>query len=101
MASGSAAPSIFLSHEWFDAASAWARLESTLLLHVGRRGESVIGILPLIRARRPRHRARRLELLTVPDTQLSDLIAASDDLAQVAEALAVELSSRRDWDVLD
>jgi CelD/BcsL family acetyltransferase involved in cellulose biosynthesis len=101
VASRSAAPSIFLSHEWFDAAWAWRRLNSTLLLHVVRRGESVIGILPLIRAHGPSNRARRLELLTVPDTQLSDLIAACGDLAQVAEALAVELSSRRDWDVLD
>jgi len=101
MASSSAVPSIFLSHEWFDAAWAWRRLDSTLLLHVVRRGESVIGILPLIRSHGPRHRARRLELLTVPDTQLSDLVAASGDVTQVAEALAVELSSRRDWDVLD
>jgi CelD/BcsL family acetyltransferase involved in cellulose biosynthesis len=101
MARGSAMPSIFLSHEWFDAAWAWRRLDSNLLLHVVRRGESVIGILPLIRAHGPRHRVRRLELLTVPDTQLSDLIAASGDVAQVAEALSVELSSRRDWDVLD
>jgi CelD/BcsL family acetyltransferase involved in cellulose biosynthesis len=101
MASGSAVPSIFLSHEWFDAAWAWRRLDSTLLLHVVRRGEAVIGILPLVQAHGRRHRARRLELLTVPDTQLSDLIAASGDLVQVAEALAEELSDRRDWDVLD
>lgn len=102
LASESVTPSVFLSHEWFDAAWAWRRLDSNLLLHVVRRGDAVLGILPLIRASHaPRHHTRRLELLTVPDTQMSDVIAASGDLAQVTEALAADFSSRSDWDVID
>jgi len=93
-------PSVFLSHEWFNAAWAWRRLDSTLDTLIAREAGRVVGILPLIRNRHPRDGSRRLELLTVPDTQLCDLIAASGDLPDVTEAFAATLAARHDWDTL-
>jgi CelD/BcsL family acetyltransferase involved in cellulose biosynthesis len=93
------APSIFLRHEWFSAAWAWRRLDSTLALIVARNDGKLAGVLPLIRSA-PRNKERRLELLTVPDTQVADLVAARGELADVAEAFAAALARRKDWDTL-
>jgi len=91
---------IFLSHEWFAASWAWRRQDSTLCLQVARRGGHTVGILPLIRERNPQERCRRLELLTVVDTQVADLIAAPADLAEITQAFAESLTMQRDWDIL-
>jgi CelD/BcsL family acetyltransferase involved in cellulose biosynthesis len=91
---------IFLSHEWFAATWAWRRQDSTLCLQVARRGGHTVGILPLIRTRNPHERCRRLELLTVVDTQVADLIAGPADLAEITQAFAESLTLRRDWDIL-
>jgi CelD/BcsL family acetyltransferase involved in cellulose biosynthesis len=93
--------SVFLRHEWFSAAWAWRRLDCDLRLFVVRTNGALVGVLPLI-CRRPSERgARKLELLTVPDTQLSDMLAAPTDASEVAKALAGALAGRRDWDLLD
>ncbi|HEV2008725.1 MAG TPA: GNAT family N-acetyltransferase [Burkholderiales bacterium] len=93
-------PSVFLSHEWFTAAWAWRRLDSTLHTLAARDGERVVGLLPLISVQQPASASRSLEMLTVPDTQLCDLIAAPGDLDAVAEAFAAALAAQRDWDTL-
>lgn len=89
----------FLSHDWCSAAFAWRCLDSDLHLQVARRAGRIVGILPLIRIRDGR-RLRRLELITVPDTHLADLIAAPSDYRNVADALASALAMRSDWDTL-
>src|SRR5216684_2519795 len=94
------ASNIFLSHDWFTAAWAWRRQDSTLCLQVARRGGRAVGILPLICKRNPQERYRRLELLTVVDTQVADLIAAPADLLEITQAFAESLAVRRDWDIL-
>jgi len=90
----------FLSFDWFAAAWAWRRLDSTLALHVIRKREHTIGLLPLIRNHERRNGVRRLELLTVPDTQITDVVAAKQDITDVCEAVARHLAARKDWDVL-
>jgi len=46
--------------------------------------------------------ARRLEFLSVPDTQFCDLICDGADAAEVSRAMVMALSDRaREWDVLD
>jgi len=91
--------SVFLRHEWFAAAWAWRRLEASLHVLVARRGGRVAGILPLIRANRSGR--REFELLTVPDTQVADLLCAPDDAGDVADAFASELTSDASfWDTL-
>lgn len=88
---------VFLSHEWATAAWAWRRLECSLALLVLRDAASVVAVLPLIR---PNASPRRLELLTVPDTQFADLIVAGSHATEAAEAFAAALALARDWDVL-
>jgi CelD/BcsL family acetyltransferase involved in cellulose biosynthesis len=101
IATNTAGSSLFLSHEWFDAAWAWRRLDAALELMVVRRAGQLIGILPAVRNKRAGRGGRRLQLLTVPDTQMTDVIASNSDLPQVADALASALAHRRDWDVLE
>ncbi len=93
--------SVFLRHEWFAAAWAWRRLQASLFIMIVRDGGRIAGILPLIHVDRSRPRRRDFELLTVPDTQVADLICAPGDADEVADALACELASTTCfWDTL-
>jgi CelD/BcsL family acetyltransferase involved in cellulose biosynthesis len=97
--------SVFLRHDWFDAAWQWRQRETatTLAILCVSRGGQLIGILPLLqRSERVQGMSRRvLEFLTVPDNQLCDVLAAEGQQSAVAEALANELAIRRgDWDAL-
>jgi CelD/BcsL family acetyltransferase involved in cellulose biosynthesis len=100
LARQSIAPSVFLTHDWFEAAWAWRRLDSTLELNVASKAHRPIAILPLIRNRIGKKRPRCLELLTVPDTQLSDLIASPEAASEASEAIATAVAARADWDIL-
>src|ERR1700730_16976649 len=73
-------PSLFLLHEWFDAAWAWRKRDGSLFVLCAYESDQLVGILPLLSLRQieSSNQARRLEFLTVPDTQLCDLIARSD-----------------------
>lgn len=95
--------SVFLHHEWFDAAWAWRKESAQLFIMVARAGKQVVGILPLIQTSKAQRflRLRALEFLTVPDTQLCDLIADKDHRTSVAGAFCEELHRRRNaWDLL-
>jgi CelD/BcsL family acetyltransferase involved in cellulose biosynthesis len=95
-----APPSLFLLHEWHSAAWAWRQLDSSLVVLIAEARGRIAGILPLVR---PAHRvsgARRLELLTVPDTQRSDLITAPTAGERVAEAFAEAITRLGGWDTL-
>ena len=100
VAGGSEPSSVFHRHEWYSAAWAWRQLDSTLTLLVAESKGRLAGILPLIRPSQEHGRDRRLELLTVPDTQSADLIVSPDDGELVAATFAAELARRRDWDTL-
>jgi CelD/BcsL family acetyltransferase involved in cellulose biosynthesis len=95
--------SVFLRHEWFDAAWQWVKQNADLSILCMSDGRDLVGICPLIR-RRSRHRGlvtRTLEFLTVPDTQLCDILVASERRQDVLEALIQYLGQRRrEWDVL-
>lgn len=97
--------SVFLRHEWFDAAWQWREHNNAARLAIlcVYQGSQLVGIFPLIaQTVRTDGMARRvLEFLTVPDNQLCDIIAEESGQATVVEALAAELASRRkEWDVL-
>lgn len=97
------ARSVFFQHEWFDAAWAWRREDSSLFVLLAWEDDGLAGILPLVRVRaRGRFPAlRSLEFLAVPDTQFCDLIAAPEDRSRAAEAFCAELHRRRNqWDRL-
>lgn len=81
--------SVFLRHEWFDAAWAWRQQDSQLrVLHV-HDSQRLLGIVPLVLRRQtgPGLRPRVLEFLTVPDTQLCDLLCAPEDRPAIVRAL--------------
>jgi CelD/BcsL family acetyltransferase involved in cellulose biosynthesis len=92
--------SIFFQHEWFAAAWAWRRHDALLHMLIGCRGNSVVGILPLIRRVDPPSRIVEYELLTIPDTQLADMLCAPADADEIVNAFAAALGSDRRWDTL-
>jgi hypothetical protein len=96
-------PSVFLFHEWFSAAWEWRKLDSSLLVICAYDEERLVGVLPLVLqpADSRGFGIRRAELLTVPDTQLCDLLVAPAYANVVPEALATELLRQRArWDLL-
>ena len=95
--------SVFLTHEWFDAAWQWAGLDAKLHVLCARRDGMLIGALPLVlRRRQVRSIERRvLEFLTVPDTQMCDVLARPEDEGAACETFARALGcSKTPWDVL-
>jgi len=95
--------SLFLAHEWFDAAWQWRQATSRLYLLCYYRAQRLAAVLPLVAhvAKVRGVAVRELAFLTVPDTQWCDLIAPSSDAAEAADAFASELRRRqREWDVL-
>jgi CelD/BcsL family acetyltransferase involved in cellulose biosynthesis len=104
LAAASPARSVFLRHEWFDAAWQWRKSDCELRLLCVHDGDGVLrGLCPLVRWVRntPLPGTRVLEFLAVPDTQACDVLARPADLRGVAEAMAVELGrSRGEWDML-
>ncbi len=94
--------SVFLTHEWFDAAWQWRRTRSRLHLLCLFDAQRLTAVLPLV-AQTAKVRGfpvRELSFLTVPDTQWCDLIVSETQAADAATSLASELQRRRDWDVL-
>lgn len=98
------APAIFLTHEWFDAAWQWAKYDSEAWLLAIWQDQALIGVLPLMRRRTPYRgiSLRKLEFLSVPDTQLCDLIAAPTRAEAIAQSVAGYLVEQKEaWDILD
>lgn len=95
--------SVFFRHEWFEAAWAWRKQDSHLFILLAQCGEEIVGILPLIRtAKKQRFLTLRcVEFLTVPDTQICDLIIAPQRRVRVIDIWREALDSRRgEWDLL-
>jgi CelD/BcsL family acetyltransferase involved in cellulose biosynthesis len=95
--------SVFLTHEWFDAAWQWRRLKGALRILCGYRGHELVALLPLVleASGSPWRRVRQLEFLTVPDTQFCDLIVREQDRDAAAQTFAAALQRRRgEWDVV-
>jgi CelD/BcsL family acetyltransferase involved in cellulose biosynthesis len=92
-----ATPSVFLAHDWFRAAWAWRCRDSELCILAVRRASALVGVLPMIRGLEAK---RTLALLTVPDTQVCDVLVVPEMADEVCAALTRALAKRRDWDVL-
>ena len=94
--------SVFLRHEWFAAAWQWRREDAALRIICVYRESTLVGVLPLLALRPGKGNTRcELELLTVPDTQVCDLLAAPGDEKAVASACVWFLRRRTQaWDVL-
>jgi hypothetical protein len=97
--------SVFLRHEWFDAAWQWCKhVDAThLSILCAYNGTHLVGIFPLLRrTKRAGGMSRHvLEFLTVPDNQFCDIIVDGPNELVVAEAMAAELTTRSStWDVM-
>ncbi len=94
--------SVFLRHEWFDAAWQWASTDSQLYIIAIHESDSLIGIAPLImRIAADDSKLRTLSFLTVPDTQSCDILAEPKRRGEVIRLVLRELGRRGDWDVLN
>lgn len=95
--------SLFLAHEWFDAAWQWRQATTRLYVLCYYRAQRLAAVLPLAaQAANARGVAvRELTFLTVPDTQWCDVVVAESDVEDAVAAFASELQRRQaEWDVL-
>lgn len=96
--------SVFLRHEWFDAAWQWEKTSARLNFLCFYRDSTLIGTAPfVVRSAAVGGVAfQTLTFLTVPDTQIADLLSAKPNLPAVCRALARELRAQRnEWHVLE
>lgn len=94
---------VFLTHEWFDAAWQWCGLDAQLRVLAVYRNEVLVGACPLVlrHIRVRRIPMRRLEFLTVPDTQSCDFLIAPGEGEAVTAAVAAWLRQHAsEWDTL-
>ena len=95
--------SVFCRHEWFDAAWQWARQTAELFVLCYVIGEELTAVFPLICGYRRAGgvRVRELRFLTVPDTQICDIIVPEQYRADAYHAFSAYLADQRaHWDVL-
>jgi CelD/BcsL family acetyltransferase involved in cellulose biosynthesis len=96
--------SVFLRHEWIDAARQWPFPGDRLLILAFWRGDQLVGACPLRLAtrRQGRSRVRHLGFLRVPDTQECDIPMAADYRRAVVQGLSRWLRQTKGWwDILD
>lgn len=95
--------SVFLRHEWFDAAWQWLRASAELCVLAIYDGGQLIGIWPLV-VKQSKHRGiriRSIEFLCVPDTQECDVLSASGERERVLDhGVAFLISGKIEWDTL-
>ena len=75
-------------------------MSAHLHILVARRGSHVVGVLPLIRRSDTSSRIVEYEMLTIPDSQVCDVVCAPADAVQVTGAFAAKLGDDARWDKL-
>lgn len=104
LARASGLDSVFLRHEWFDAAWQWLKGSASMRVLCVRSGGALVGVCPLMIVAGawkgvPIRVARFIE---VPDSQACDIISGAADRARVcAELLARLRDIKGEWDVLE
>ncbi|WP_280833637.1 GNAT family N-acetyltransferase [Mycolicibacterium frederiksbergense] len=91
----------FLSHEWYGAMAAVPTLIASAEALVCRRGEAVVGLLPVEITVRDGLRTLGVAGWHWFTPDHLDVVAAPEDQHDVARHIATHLAGRRDWDVLD
>jgi CelD/BcsL family acetyltransferase involved in cellulose biosynthesis len=103
LAQATDASSVFLRHEWFEAAWAWLKQDCELFVLCVCRNGAILGICPLVQ-RRFKYRSipvRAIEFLSIPDTQVCDILAYTEHRDDVVVVLASHLCSiAHEWDVI-
>ena len=92
--------SIFLKHEWFDAAWQWCKQSSALRILRCFRGSDLVAIAPLSSTKLKGQFVSytRLSVIHVPDSQQCDIVVSDEDSALAVASIIEYLSSRTDWD---
>lgn len=94
--------SVFFNHEWFDAAWQWERLDSQLHIFAFFQDTHLVGIAPFtIRREGPWPAQRTLRFLSVPDTQVCDILVMPGSRQRIIDRLFDELTTSRDWDTVE
>lgn len=100
---GGDAPSVFLTFEWLDAAARWRQADAEFVLLTVHRADQVLGVVPLLQTIARAHGIvyRELQFLSVPDSQLCDIICAPQHIHAVLDAVVHFLVREyQDWDLL-
>lgn len=96
--------SVFMRHEWFEAAWQWLKNDCRMYLFIVYKDDIPIAIGPFAnKITRKRHlKIRVIQFLAIPDTQCCDILAAEEHRADAANAIVDLLYQLRgDWDHLD
>ena len=96
--------SVFLRHEWFEAAWEWWRSDCQLHILCAYRDQDLVGICPLVCRAYDMGaiRVRAVKFLTVPDSQMIDFIGPTTDRHAVCEAVVAYLVDNRcDWELIE
>lgn len=91
----------FLSRQWYGAMAAVPALISSAEALVCRRGDAIIGLLPVEIIVRDRLRTLGVAGWHWFTPDHLEVVAAPEDRQEVAHHIAAHLASRRDWDALD
>jgi CelD/BcsL family acetyltransferase involved in cellulose biosynthesis len=97
-------PSPFVRHEWFEAAWRWRRESADLRVLTVRDGADLVAVWPLCTERRKvaGFSVRVLTFITVPDSQLADVVASPERVDDAVAALGRYLSDvAGQWDLLE
>ena len=95
-------PSVFLRHEWFDAAWQWCKNTSNMRLLCTFQGSDMIAVAPIVATELRKHLIlhSQLSFIQVPDTQECDVVASDDNSAIAVTSVIEYLSNRKDWDIV-
>ncbi len=93
--------SVFLTHQWFDAAWQWRKLDSSMQILTVRSKGSIVAIAPFVITVTTLSgvQLRCLEFLSVPDTQECDILCRSGYEQSAAASIARYLRHSADWDI--
>lgn len=100
--SGRSRPSVFLRHEWFDAAWQWCGQSSNISLLCCYRDTELVAVAPmtLTKVKKTLRTYSEMSIIHVPDTQECDFVVADADAASAVDAILDYLSVRNHWDIV-
>lgn len=91
---------VFLNHEWFDAAWQWKKGSDQLRMICAYSDSRLVSVLPLVKSESDsRFGASALRLLDVPDAQECDIVVSDVDSKDAIVASMDQMAKSRDWDI--
>lgn len=93
--------SVFLMHEWIDAAWQWCKFTGMLRLLCCYQGADLVAVAPLFATKSKKYFVSysQLSIIQVPDTQECDIVASDHDSSCSVDSMIGYLSNQTDWDI--